>query len=131
MFESPLQRAIRLKSQPARDRQPRSERKKMKKSIASVCLCFLLSCTAFAASSREDLQDRVDAAKTVLEQHQTAFFLLHPLVLQYDDSGSKNDSIYLKLHFKRTGRNKRAYKVDISYRSGIDQQTYLQEFTVD
>jgi lipid-binding SYLF domain-containing protein len=40
----------------------------MKKSIASVCLFFLLSCTAFASSSREDLQDRIDAAKTVLDQ---------------------------------------------------------------
>jgi lipid-binding SYLF domain-containing protein len=40
----------------------------MEKSIASVCLFFLLSCTAFASSSREDLQDRIDAAKTVLDQ---------------------------------------------------------------
>jgi lipid-binding SYLF domain-containing protein len=40
----------------------------MKKSIASICLCFLLTCTAFAASTREDLQTRVDAAKLVLEQ---------------------------------------------------------------
>jgi lipid-binding SYLF domain-containing protein len=40
----------------------------MKKSIASVSLFFLLCCTAFASSSREDLQDRIDAAKTVLDQ---------------------------------------------------------------
>jgi lipid-binding SYLF domain-containing protein len=40
----------------------------MKKTIASICLCFLLTCTAFAASTREDLQTRVDAAKLVLEQ---------------------------------------------------------------
>ncbi len=44
----------------------------MKKSIASVCLCFFLTCTAFAASSRNDLQDRIDAAKTVLEQVMSA-----------------------------------------------------------
>ncbi len=39
----------------------------MKKWIASVSLCLTFTCAAFAAS-REDLQDRVDAAKTVLEQ---------------------------------------------------------------
>jgi lipid-binding SYLF domain-containing protein len=41
----------------------------MKKIIASLCLCFLLTtCSANAASSKSDLQDRVDAAKTVLDQ---------------------------------------------------------------
>ena len=40
----------------------------MRKAIASICLSFLLSATAFAASTKEDLQDRVDAAKTVLDQ---------------------------------------------------------------
>ncbi len=40
----------------------------MKKAIASISLCFMLTCTAFAASSRDDLQARIDAAKTVLEQ---------------------------------------------------------------
>jgi lipid-binding SYLF domain-containing protein len=40
----------------------------MKKTFACICLCFLLSSTAFAASSREDLQDRIDAARTVLDQ---------------------------------------------------------------
>jgi SH3 domain-containing YSC84-like protein 1 len=40
----------------------------MKKALASVCLSLLLSATAFAASSREDLQDRVDSAKLVLDQ---------------------------------------------------------------
>jgi lipid-binding SYLF domain-containing protein len=45
----------------------------MKKAIASICLCFMLTCTtAFAASSREDLQARVDAAKVVLEQIMAA-----------------------------------------------------------
>jgi lipid-binding SYLF domain-containing protein len=40
----------------------------MKKIIASICLCFSLTCTGFAASSREDLQARIDAAKVVLDQ---------------------------------------------------------------
>ena len=40
----------------------------MKKKIALICLCFTLTGSAFAASSREDLQARVDAAKLVLDQ---------------------------------------------------------------
>jgi len=40
----------------------------MKKVITSICLCFLLSSSSFGASSREDLQGRIDAAKLVLEQ---------------------------------------------------------------
>ena len=40
----------------------------MKKTFASICLCLLLSSHAFAASSRDDLQARVDAAKVVLDQ---------------------------------------------------------------
>ncbi len=40
----------------------------MKKIIASLCLCLLTSGAANAASSKTDLQDRVDAAKTVLDQ---------------------------------------------------------------
>jgi lipid-binding SYLF domain-containing protein len=44
----------------------------MKKTIASTCLCFLLTCSALAASSREDLQNRIDAAKLVLEQIMAA-----------------------------------------------------------
>jgi lipid-binding SYLF domain-containing protein len=40
----------------------------MKKAIASVCLSFLLTSTAVAASSKEDLQGRIDAAKIVLDQ---------------------------------------------------------------
>src|ERR1700757_3340898 len=39
----------------------------MKKWIASVCLCLTLTGSAVAAS-RGDLQDRIDAAKTVLDQ---------------------------------------------------------------
>jgi lipid-binding SYLF domain-containing protein len=44
----------------------------MKKSFASLCVFLLLSSTAFAASSREDLQARIDAAKTVLDQIMAA-----------------------------------------------------------
>jgi SH3 domain-containing YSC84-like protein 1 len=40
----------------------------MKKTIALLCACLVLTCTAFASSSREDLQARVEAAKTVLDQ---------------------------------------------------------------
>jgi lipid-binding SYLF domain-containing protein len=40
----------------------------MKKLIVSISLCFLLPCSSFAASSREDLQARIDSAKVVLEQ---------------------------------------------------------------
>ena len=39
----------------------------MKKLLATVTLCLLFSCTAFAASSREELQARVDSAKDVLD----------------------------------------------------------------
>ena len=44
----------------------------MKKAIASVCLCFVLTFTASAASSRDDLQARIDAAKVVLDQIMNA-----------------------------------------------------------
>jgi lipid-binding SYLF domain-containing protein len=44
----------------------------MKRTIASICLCFTLTCSAFAASSREDLQGRIDAAKVVLDQIMAA-----------------------------------------------------------
>jgi lipid-binding SYLF domain-containing protein len=40
----------------------------LKKTILTVCLCIVLSSTAFAGSSREDLQGRIDAAKVVLDQ---------------------------------------------------------------
>ncbi len=40
----------------------------MKKTIASICLSLLFTSTAFAASSREDLQARIDAAKVVMNQ---------------------------------------------------------------
>jgi lipid-binding SYLF domain-containing protein len=44
----------------------------MMKTIASICLCFMLTCSAFAGSMREELQARIDAAKTVLDQILTA-----------------------------------------------------------
>jgi lipid-binding SYLF domain-containing protein len=40
----------------------------MKKVIAFICLSFVFTGSAFAASSREDLQARIDAAKLVLDQ---------------------------------------------------------------
>jgi SH3 domain-containing YSC84-like protein 1 len=40
----------------------------MKKVIASLCLCLMATGAASAASSKADLQDRVDAAKVVLDQ---------------------------------------------------------------
>lgn len=44
----------------------------MKKMVASLCLCFVMTGTGFAASSKDDLQDRIDAAKTVLDQVMAA-----------------------------------------------------------
>ncbi len=40
----------------------------MKKTIASLCLCLLLTGSAYASSTREDLQARIDAAKVVLDE---------------------------------------------------------------
>ena len=40
----------------------------MKKTLIAFSMCLILSSTAFAASSREDLQDRIDSAKVVLDQ---------------------------------------------------------------
>ena len=44
----------------------------MKKRFVSACLCFAFTVTAAAASTREDLQARVDAAKLVLDQIMAA-----------------------------------------------------------
>jgi len=44
----------------------------MKRTLASLGLCFALSCTAFASSTRDNLQDRVDAAKVVLDKIMAA-----------------------------------------------------------
>ncbi len=40
----------------------------MKKTLALICLSFMLSSAAFAASSRESLQSRIDAAKAVVDE---------------------------------------------------------------
>ena len=42
----------------------------MKKTIALLCLSFILPSTAFAGSTREDLQARIDSARQVLDQIQ-------------------------------------------------------------
>jgi lipid-binding SYLF domain-containing protein len=42
------------------------------KALASLGLCAVLSATAFAASGKENLQDRVESAKTVLDQIMAA-----------------------------------------------------------
>jgi SH3 domain-containing YSC84-like protein 1 len=45
----------------------------MKKTIASMCLGLMMATTsAFAASSRDDLKNRLDAAKTVMDQIMAA-----------------------------------------------------------
>jgi SH3 domain-containing YSC84-like protein 1 len=44
----------------------------MKKSFVSVCLCFLLVSAACHAASREDLQNRIDAAKSTLDDIMAA-----------------------------------------------------------
>ena len=40
----------------------------MKKTLALICLSFMLSPAAFAGSSRENLQSRIDAAKAVMDE---------------------------------------------------------------
>jgi lipid-binding SYLF domain-containing protein len=40
----------------------------MKKTIATICLCFLLTGSAWSGSKKEELQARIDAAKEVLDQ---------------------------------------------------------------
>jgi lipid-binding SYLF domain-containing protein len=57
---------------PRRERPRKRKDTDMKKTVTSICLCFMLTCTAFAASSREDLQARIDSAKVVLDQILTA-----------------------------------------------------------
>jgi lipid-binding SYLF domain-containing protein len=44
----------------------------MKKTIAAICFAFSILTPALASSSRQDLQDRVDAAKRVLDQIMAA-----------------------------------------------------------
>jgi len=40
----------------------------MKKILASICLCFMLASVTCKAATREDLQNRIDAAKTTLDE---------------------------------------------------------------
>lgn len=52
---------------------PRDEDTEMKKTLVCLCLCLLLaSMSAYAASSREDLQARIDSARIVLDQIMNA-----------------------------------------------------------
>ena len=44
----------------------------MKKTIASICMCFVLTATAFAASTKEDLNARLESAKSVMDQIMAA-----------------------------------------------------------
>lgn len=44
----------------------------MKKSVVSICLCFMFVCATCSAASREDLQSRIDSAKTVLDDIMAA-----------------------------------------------------------
>jgi len=44
----------------------------MKKVFASLCLCFMLTSNVFAASKKADLQARLDAAKSVMDQIMAA-----------------------------------------------------------
>lgn len=44
----------------------------MKRLLAYVSLSLVMTCTAFAASSREDLQGRIDEAKSVLDEIMSA-----------------------------------------------------------
>ncbi|MGB0066033.1 MAG: lipid-binding SYLF domain-containing protein [Terracidiphilus sp.] len=44
----------------------------MKRAIACVCLTALLACAAHAASTKDDLQARIDSAKIVLDQIMAA-----------------------------------------------------------
>ncbi|MGA7831321.1 MAG: lipid-binding SYLF domain-containing protein [Terracidiphilus sp.] len=44
----------------------------MKKTLALLSLCFMLTSTSFAGSTKESLQDRIDAAKVVLDEIMAA-----------------------------------------------------------
>jgi hypothetical protein len=44
----------------------------MKKTIALFCMSLMIPSVAFAGSKKENLQDRVEAAKTVLDQIMSA-----------------------------------------------------------
>jgi lipid-binding SYLF domain-containing protein len=40
----------------------------MKKTLSLICISFMLTSAAFAATTRENLQDRIDAAKAVVDE---------------------------------------------------------------
>ena len=44
----------------------------MKRTFVAICVCVALSVPAFAASTRDDLQARIDSAKVVLDQIMSA-----------------------------------------------------------
>ncbi|HWT67364.1 MAG TPA: lipid-binding SYLF domain-containing protein [Terracidiphilus sp.] len=44
----------------------------MKKTIVTLCLCFMLTTSSFAASKKADLQARLDSAKSVMDQIMAA-----------------------------------------------------------
>jgi lipid-binding SYLF domain-containing protein len=44
----------------------------MKKTLALLCLCFMIPSVAFAGSTRENLQARIDAARAVLDEIMAA-----------------------------------------------------------
>jgi SH3 domain-containing YSC84-like protein 1 len=44
----------------------------MKKTLIAFCFCWMFAASVHAASSRQDLQDRIDSAKTVLDQIMAA-----------------------------------------------------------
>src|ERR1035437_3002498 len=50
----------------------RGKERNMKKTLALICLSFMRTSAAFAASSRENLQARMDASKVVLDQIMAA-----------------------------------------------------------
>src|SRR5580698_4516030 len=62
----------RINHPPNHPRQPKGGGVKriqdMKKIVSSLCVCLILTATVCAASTREDLQARIDAAKVVLDQ---------------------------------------------------------------
>jgi len=44
----------------------------MKKFLVVICLCFVFTYTAYAATSKQDLQARIDSAKVVVQQIMSA-----------------------------------------------------------
>jgi lipid-binding SYLF domain-containing protein len=53
---------------PRRKEQRNGKDQDMKKALSLICLSFILTSAALAASTRENLQDRIDAAKAVMDE---------------------------------------------------------------